>query len=155
MGGFVSKAVNENMKNNQEFMVEMNRITLERQIQMQNQMRERMVALQIARAREMLNWFGTFYAVAAVGMLTGFRHTRKPGVLVPLLPLTFIFGYQVDMAYGNKLLRIKHEAENIIKFESELLDLPMNLPTLSTIDMARQVQHDRLLMHSAEPPLYY
>lgn len=26
MGGFVSKAVNENMKNNQEFMVEMNRI---------------------------------------------------------------------------------------------------------------------------------
>lgn len=69
----------------------------------------RRVALQIARAREMLNWFGTFYAVASVGMLTGFRHTRKPGVLVPLLPLTFIFGYQVDMAYGNKLLRIKRK----------------------------------------------
>ena len=47
------------------------------------------------------------------------------------------------------------EAENIIKFESELLDLPMHLPTLSTIDMARQVQHDKLIMHSAEPPLYY
>ncbi len=47
------------------------------------------------------------------------------------------------------------EAENIVKFESELLDLPMHLPTLSTIDMARQVQHDKLIMHSAEPPLYY
>ncbi|XP_046637405.1 plasminogen receptor (KT)-like [Daphnia pulicaria] len=155
MGGYVSKAVHENMKSNQEFMVEINRITIERQIQMQNQMRERMVALQIARTRELLNWFGAFYTVAAAGMLTGFHHSRKPGVLVPLLPLTFILGYQIDMAYGNKLMRIKHEAENIVKFESELLDLPMHLPTLSTIDMARQVQHDKLIMHSAEPPLYY
>ena len=47
------------------------------------------------------------------------------------------------------------EAENIIKFESELLELPMYLPTLSSIDQGRQAQHDRLQMHSAEPPAYY
>ena len=67
------------------------------------------VALQIARTRELLNWFGTFYTVAAAGMLTGFHRSRKPGVLVPLLPLTFILGYQIDMAYGNKLMRIKRK----------------------------------------------
>jgi hypothetical protein len=47
--------------------------------------------------------------VAAAGMLTGFQRSRKPGVLVPLLPLTFILGYQIDMAYGNKLKRIKRK----------------------------------------------
>ena len=67
------------------------------------------VALQIARTRELLNWFGTFYTMAAAGMLTGFQRSRKPGVLVPLLPLTFILGYQIDMAYGNKLKRIKRK----------------------------------------------
>ena len=63
--------------------------------------------MQIARTREMLNWFGSFYALATAGMIMGFRSSRKPGVLVPMLPLTFILGYQIDMAYGNKLHRIK------------------------------------------------
>lgn len=74
---------------------------------MQNQIRERMVALQIARARELLVWFGAFYAVSAVGILAGFRKSRRSGILVPLVPLTFILGYQTDLAYGNKLHRIR------------------------------------------------
>ena len=73
---------------------------------MQNQMRERMVAMQIARSREMLNWFGSFYLLAAAAMVTGFRKSRRPGILVPLLPLTFVLGYQLDLAYGKKLHRI-------------------------------------------------
>ena len=48
------------------------RITLERQIQMQNQMRERMVAQQIAGAREMFLWLGSFYVLAGTGMIMGF-----------------------------------------------------------------------------------
>ena len=67
------------------------------------------VAMQLARSREMLNWFGSFYVLAAVGMITGFRRSAKPGVLVPLLPLTFVLGYQVDLAYGSKLNRIRGE----------------------------------------------
>lgn len=38
---------------------------------MQNQMRERMMAMQIARAREMLNWWGSFYALALVAGIAG------------------------------------------------------------------------------------
>jgi hypothetical protein len=44
---------------------------VERQIQMQNQMRERMMAMQVARARELLYWFGSFYVLAALGMIAG------------------------------------------------------------------------------------
>ena len=62
MGNFMGKAMEDNLKKNQEFMLEINRfdhpdhdqdgdncsrITLERQIQMQDQMRERMVAMQV------------------------------------------------------------------------------------------------------------
>ena len=148
---------------------------VERQIQMQNQMRERMVAMQIARSREMLNWFGSFYALTAIGMFTGYKKSQKPGILVPLLPLSFILAYQIDLAYGSKLHRIRGivmikfnlagrpclqiiflgEAENIINYESELLELPCSLPTLSTIDQARQIRNDQLKMHCASPPLYY
>lgn len=69
------------------------------------------VAMQIARTRELLNWFGSFYVLAAVGMIAGYRRSGKPGVLVPLLPLSFVFGYQIDMGYGNKIQRIKCKLE--------------------------------------------
>jgi hypothetical protein len=46
-------------------------LQVERQIQMQNQMRERVMAMQIARARELLYWFGSFYILASLGMIAG------------------------------------------------------------------------------------
>ncbi len=71
MGSILGKTMEANFQKQQDFMQEMNRITLERQIQMQNQMRERMQAAQIARAREMFVWLGSFYAIATVGMIAG------------------------------------------------------------------------------------
>lgn len=44
---------------------------LERQILMQNQMRERQVAMQVAWSREFLKYFGSFFAVAAFGLTAG------------------------------------------------------------------------------------
>lgn len=44
---------------------------MERQILMQNQMRERQMAMQVAWSREFLKYFGTFFAVAAFGLTTG------------------------------------------------------------------------------------
>nr|CAD7462961.1 unnamed protein product [Timema tahoe] len=126
---------------------------VERQIQMQNQMRERMVSMQVARARELLYWFGSFYILAALGMIAGFRRTRKPGVLAPLLPLSFIGGYQADMAYGNKLHRIRGEAENIMQYEMDLLELPCGLPSASSIDQARLDNDEKKKLHPAVPPI--
>lgn len=148
-----SKTMEGNLKKNQEFMTEMNKITVERQIQMQNQMRERMMAMQVARARELLYWFGSFYFVAGLGMIAGFRHTRKPGVLAPLLPLSFVVAYQADMAYGNKLHRIRLEAENIMQFEMDLLELPCGLPSASSIDQARLDNDEKKKLHPSVPPI--
>jgi uncharacterized iron-regulated protein len=67
MGMIMGKA----MEKNQEFMTENQSIMLERQIQMQNQMRERMMATQIARSREMFTWVGAFYVLSGIGMIRG------------------------------------------------------------------------------------
>ena len=48
-----------------------NTLQLERQIQMQNQMRERQAAMMIARSRDMFTWFGSFYTLVLVGGLAG------------------------------------------------------------------------------------
>ena len=69
MGNYMGKAMEENFRKNQESMKEMQAVTMQRQIQMQNQMRERMAATQVAMARERLNWFGSFYVLATAGMI--------------------------------------------------------------------------------------
>ena len=66
-----------------------------------------------------------------------FIRTKKPAAIAPLLPLTFIVGYQGDLAYGSKVNRIKAEAENIMQYERDLIEIPSGLPTLSSIDAAR------------------
>ena len=83
------------------------------------------------------------------------RQSKKPGVLVPLLPLTFVLGYQVDLAYGSKLNRIRGEAENIMQYERDLLEMPLHLPTLSSIDLAREDQKKGLQLHSSPVVLYH
>ena len=40
-------------------------------MQMQNVMRERMVAMQLGRMREMFNWWASFYVIAAIGSIAG------------------------------------------------------------------------------------
>jgi len=148
MGNYVGKAMEENLAKQQQFMVEHGRITMERQIQMQDQMRERMMATQIAKARDMFLWLGSFYGVAGGAMIAGFSANKNPRFLVPLLPLTFIVGYQADMAYGNKMNRIKAEAENIVMYEKDLIECPAGLPTLSSIDSGRMKMKQEKKYHA-------
>ncbi|NXG72896.1 PLRKT protein, partial [Baryphthengus martii] len=72
---------------------------------MQNQMRERQTAMQIAWTREFLKYFGAFYGLAAVCLTAGYE--KNAGLLSPILPLSFVFAYQYDMGYGTLLQRIK------------------------------------------------
>ncbi|XP_038068499.1 plasminogen receptor (KT)-like [Patiria miniata] len=137
MGSFMAKAMDESFKKNKVFMEESQAVMLERQIQMQNQMRERAVAMQLSGAREMFTWFSSFYGVTAFFCLAGFLKRKNPAVLGPLLPLTFILGYQYDYTYGTKVLRIREGAESILKEERNLLPVPLGLPNLASIDAAR------------------
>ena len=71
MGMVLGKTMDEQAQKQQDFMQEVQRVMLERNIQMQNEMRERLMAQQIARSREMFSWLASFYIIAAVGMIRG------------------------------------------------------------------------------------
>lgn len=45
---------------------------MERQIQMQNYMREQQMSMMMARSREMFNWFGSFYALTLLAGIAGY-----------------------------------------------------------------------------------
>ena len=59
--------------------------------------------------------------------------------MAPLLPLTFLVGYQADLAYGSKVARIRAEAENILQYERDLTDMPGGLPTIEAGRIKAQV----------------
>ncbi|XP_034239829.1 plasminogen receptor (KT) [Thrips palmi] len=153
MGSVVSRTMEDGMSKNREFVKELNTIMVERQLHSQNQMRERLMAMQIARARELLNWIAVFYAVSVTTLSMSYRRTRKPGFLMPIIPLSFILAYQADLSYGTKLHRIRAEAEHIMTHESENLFLPCGVPTVSSIDLARQVESERQKLHPHMPTL--
>lgn len=116
------------------------RLQMERQILMQNQMRERQMAMQIAWSREFLKYFGSFFAVATVGLTAGAIKRKNPGMLAPIIPLSFIFAYQMDSAYGTLINRMRGEAENVMEAENDRLQLPQGTPTFESIEKARRAK---------------
>ncbi|XP_044512582.1 plasminogen receptor (KT) [Gracilinanus agilis] len=140
MGFLFSKHMNENMKQQQEFMLMNARLQMERQLTIQNEMRERQMAMQIAWTREFLKYFGTFFGIAAISLTAGAIKKKQPGLFFPIVPLSFIFAYQYDMGYGTLLQRMKGEAENILETENSKLQLPRGSITFETLEKARKAQ---------------
>ncbi|XP_031568776.1 plasminogen receptor (KT)-like [Actinia tenebrosa] len=137
MGSVLGTAMDENMKKNQQFMAENQKIVLGRQIQMQRQMQQRQMATMLSGSREMFNWIASFYGLATVAMFAGYMKTKNPSIIAPFLPLSFIVGYQADYVYGNKIERIRDEAERIMREEQGLLQIPNGLPTFNDIEQGR------------------
>ncbi|CAK1543512.1 unnamed protein product [Leptosia nina] len=151
MGNFISINLEDHYKNNEKFLQSLNEIATERQIQLQNQMAERQRAVTIARNRDLFLWFTTFNITATTGLFTGFRRTKRPYFLIPLIPLNFVNLYYWDLAYGNKLHRIRLEAEHIMTHESDMLKVPCGLPTPSSIDQGRMVEEETKKIHPPMP----
>eukprot|EP00794_Sanderia_malayensis_P008169 gene8169-9045_t len=141
MGSIIGKTMKEtmddNMKKQQEFMIANQRATMERQMAMQRLMFQKQMASQVARARELFDWLGSFYVLSSLGMFVGFAKTKKPAVLVPFVPLSFIVAYQAHLAYGGKIQKIRGEAEHILLEESDLVLLPGGPVTFEQADKAR------------------
>lgn len=121
-------------------MLHNSRLQMERQILMQNQMRERQMAMQIAWSREFLKYLGTFFTLAAAGLTVGAIKRKRPGLLAPIVPLSFILAYQMDSAYGTLIYRMRGEAESIMASEHDRLDLPNGTPTFDSIEKARRAK---------------
>jgi len=133
----MKKTMEENMEKQMKFQQEAFQQQMERQLVMQNEMRERMMSMQIARAREILNYYMSFYSLVVLGGLIGTWKTKKPAPLLPAVPLGFILAFQVDSAYGNLLFRVRDEAEQIMAHEKERLLLPNDMPSFSSIEAKR------------------
>uniref|UniRef100_G3PZA1 Plasminogen receptor, C-terminal lysine transmembrane protein n=1 Tax=Gasterosteus aculeatus TaxID=69293 RepID=G3PZA1_GASAC len=141
MGFLLSKSMDANFKKQQEFMLHTSRLQqMERQLLMQNQMRERQMAMQVAWSREFLKYFGSFYAVTTVGLTLGALKRRNPSLLAPIIPLSFILAFQMDSAYGTLIHRMRGEAESVMTSEHDRLDLPHGTPTFESIEKARRAR---------------
>ncbi|KAL1253554.1 hypothetical protein QQF64_018247 [Cirrhinus molitorella] len=140
MGFLLSKSMEQNFQKQQEFMLLNARLQLERQLLMQNQMRERQMAMQVAWSREFLKYFGSFFGLATLGLTVGAVKKRKPALLAPVFPLSFILAYQMDAAYGSLIHRMREEAESIMASESERLALPQGMPTFESIEKSRRAK---------------
>ncbi|CAI8022614.1 Plasminogen receptor (KT) [Geodia barretti] len=142
MGGYLSKRMEGMMKEmtreNQEFMLKAQAMQVERQLQMQTLMREKMLAQQLAMARERLYWWGGFYALASLGLIRGAMVRRQPWILGPLVPLTFVVAYQADLAYGNKMERVIAEADSMLEKERKMLALPGAPLSIDLLDSRRK-----------------
>lgn len=116
------------------------RLQLERQLMLQNEMRERQMAMQIAWSREFLKYFGTFFGLTTISLTAGAMRLKKPAFLLPIVPLSFIFTYQYDLGYGTLLQRMKGEAEDILQTEKSKLQLPGGMITFESLEKARREQ---------------
>jgi len=135
MGSFLSSTMNESMKKNQEFMLSTQKMQFERQMAMQKVMMERQMAIQLGRAKDMFNWLAAFTGTYTVIAVAGFTKRGKAALFVPLLPLSFALAFQADLAYGNKLHRIRDEAERLLASDCALLQLPGGgMPTIEELD---------------------
>lgn len=76
-------------------MAESQKMMVARQMEMQQQMRERMMAAQVAGTRDLVRFFGTFFCLATAGLIAGAVKTKNPKLLAPLLPMSFVLAYQV------------------------------------------------------------
>ncbi|NWH82220.1 PLRKT protein, partial [Piaya cayana] len=106
---------------------------LERQLLMQNQMRERQTAMQIAWTREFLKYFGTFFGLAAIGLTAGYDIyflTENIDIL------------QLYLCGTGSLFSImlNSEAENILDTQSSLLELPKGPLTYEDLEKIRRSQ---------------
>lgn len=113
---------------------------------MQKEMRERMMATQLAGARDFTNYFGVGYSIALPALLAGAARTGNPGLVVPLVPLTLVFLYNLDFAYGlpfeipflgsreHKVARLARLADEILEKEPSLLRLPGAPLTVAALD---------------------
>ncbi|XP_068190089.1 plasminogen receptor (KT) [Antennarius striatus] len=140
MGFLLSKSMDANLKKQQEFMLHTGRLQMERQIMMQDQMRQRQMAMQVAWSREFIKYFGTFFTVVSVGTIIGAYKKKKPGLMAPIVPLSFVLAYQMDNAYGTLIYRMRGEAESIMTSERDRLDLPHGTPTFDSIEKARRAR---------------
>ncbi|CAD8066873.1 unnamed protein product [Paramecium sonneborni] len=124
MGQTIANSMKENQK-------EMQKEMQKKQLEMLLKQRQTQLAIQFASGKEFFHWFASFYTIIFPLCIIGALKKKNPLPLIPLVPLGFVCGYQYDMYYGNKMERIKKEAERLIDQEPQLFYFPKNAHIVS------------------------
>ncbi|XP_054033748.1 LOW QUALITY PROTEIN: plasminogen receptor (KT) [Dryobates pubescens] len=139
MGFVFSKHMRDSLTAQQDFMLMNSRLQLERQLPMQNEMRERQTAMQIAWAQEVLQYFGTFFGLAAVGLTAACFHSNLTQSV--LHPTAFPCNAVKTACFGNCLRKsLNREAENVLDTQGVLLQLPKGPFAYEDLEKIRRSQ---------------
>ena len=116
--------------------------------------------------REQFNWLATFTMFVAGGSVYGVHTTNNRMFVAPLIPLTFILGYQADMIWGNKAENIRSElillyasfnqkccaeiAENELRENGDKFALPLGMITFEDVEKRRLTAADEARLRPNE-----
>jgi hypothetical protein len=112
---------------------------MKKQGELMMKQRQLMMAHQFAMGKDRFMFYKYFYYTACFGMLANAFRTRNPHVMAPLIPLSFAFAYQWDFYHGNKLQRIRLDAEQLLENHPELFYPAMNNGVISEKDYISEV----------------
>eukprot|EP01060_Flectonema_neradi_P029811 TRINITY_DN420_c0_g2_i1.p1 TRINITY_DN420_c0_g2~~TRINITY_DN420_c0_g2_i1.p1 ORF type:complete len:142 (+),score=32.54 TRINITY_DN420_c0_g2_i1:68-493(+) len=84
------------------------------QMQLAMRQREMMMAVELARARDNLRWYAAFASTIVSIGIAAFVVKRNPATLMPIIPFSFGGAFQYDFCYGNKLIRVREQAGEIL-----------------------------------------
>ncbi|KAI3639662.1 hypothetical protein MIR68_002356 [Amoeboaphelidium protococcarum] len=83
---------------------------------------KQMIAMQMAASRDLCMWIGGVWST----LLAGAMISRNKMVLAPLSVVSVVLAYNLDMAYGGKMERIRAEHYRIINNEQHWFNLKQN-----------------------------
>jgi len=92
------------------------------QREMSMKAREIQMAMNLAKTKEVLRWYAAGVGGWAVLACLAAKKLKNPAPLIPLYPLGFVVAFQYDMVYGDKMLRIKADAEEYLRDPEYLYD---------------------------------
>lgn len=125
-----SSAVGKKMKDAQAEMMEQQ---MARQLCMQNEMRKKQIAMQLALGRERFWYYTIFVSGVATACTLGALITKNPKLIAPLWPLGMGYWFQKDMTSGVIMDRAIKEAEEILLQDPSFMNMPGGMPTVQEI----------------------
>eukprot|EP00126_Sphaerothecum_destruens_P011755 Sdes_comp20955_c0_seq11m18685 len=91
-------------------------------------LKEAEAAMELARQRDIFTYYSGFFFSATSYCLVAFYKSRKVPIFLPVIPMSFIYLYQYNVAYGKKPELIRKEAERIMKEELSKIQFPKLIP---------------------------
>ena len=123
--GAITSIPDKMSANMKEMQTEMMVKQIDAQKGMNLKVRESQMAFGYAQAKERFYWYAGLYSIFTIATPIAWWKGKR-AVVFPWALSSFIFWYQFDMFYGNKMIRIRQMAERLLDEDPNLFRLPKN-----------------------------